>query len=161
MLSEKIKEMQRVSLERGYNPPKTSIAYEFNKAVLGRYKDLEKWEKGARAMADAIAAQDVFVYPDDNIVGRFYVTNVVEEEEVSDDFEYEVDSIDLRNALSEIIFNEYFKKFKDLNSYKKLILNAISRFIFDREIEEELIEQYEDELKDYFEEEAMNDCNND
>jgi hypothetical protein len=84
-----------------------------------------------------------------------------EYEEVSDDFEYEVDSIDLRNALSEIIFNEYFKKFKDLNSYKKLILNAISRFIFDREIEEELIEQYEDELKDYFEEEAMNDCNND
>lgn len=93
MLTEKVKELQIKCLERGKNPPYGYMAYDFNKAALGQFKDLPHWEKAALSMAWAITHQKVYVYPEDNLAGRYYHCKVYPPEEISNEFEYYIETI--------------------------------------------------------------------
>lgn len=63
------------------------------------------------------------------------------------EFEYEVSLRDVRFALREIIWRDYFKGFK---GKEKEIKPVIDELIADRDLED----RFEEEIKEYFEEEA-------
>ena len=72
--------------------------------------------------------------------------------------EYEVDSSSIREALSEIITDDYFSKIPAVKNSKELkseIEKAVASFIDDNDLEDDLADAYEDELKEHFEEEAF------
>ena len=73
------------------------------------------------------------------------------------DIEYSVSSNEIRQALTELIFDEFFKKgLKDNPEISKVVYASLKEFITEIDIEDELTDIYEDSLKDYFEEEALN-----
>lgn len=77
----------------------------------------------------------------------------------TEDFEYEVDTEELRDALSELIFRDYFQKVPGIKENKdvaKEIKGSIYCFIWDNDFEDDLSDAYEDDLKDYFQEDAFN-----
>ncbi|MGL4738181.1 MAG: pyruvate formate lyase family protein [Cellulosilyticaceae bacterium] len=61
--------------ERGMNPPQAHFMYDYHQAILGTYAALPKWEKLARAMQYAIVNQEVYVEPEDQLIGRVYHLN--------------------------------------------------------------------------------------
>lgn len=74
-------------------------------------------------------------------------------EDYADEFEYEVEDEDLLNAIIELVNSYYFNnriKGKDLKN-----------FLRDLDVLDELFDMFEDELKDYFEERAMEEICND
>lgn len=76
-----------------------------------------------------------------------------------EDFEYEVSADKVIDALSELIFNDYFSNILSVKENKKTVLrikNAIDSLIKNCDMEETLSDIYEDELKDYFQEDAFN-----
>ena len=88
-----------------------------------------------------------------------------------EDFEYEVEWDDVRDALSEIMYQEYFLNvikvipgIQDDKELKKKICNEIQKSINNMisgcDLEDSLSELCEDELKDYFEQDAMDCWNN-
>ena len=72
MISQRIKELQRLSAERWKTAPPTHFNRDLHGSALGRFKDLPHAEKLARSMAYAIENQTVFAYEDDRIGGRIY-----------------------------------------------------------------------------------------
>lgn len=74
-----------------------------------------------------------------------YIENSDEYDYWGDEFEYEVDYRDLEDAIVDIIAEGYF------NGDKKLI----KEFLDDYDLYDYLAEGLEDELRDYFEEEAF------
>ena len=93
------------------------------------------------------------------VTGKTYFSE--ESDEYMDDsydFQYEVSWQDLKMALTEIIVQKYFSSCPSTIDKKKYIeacRNNVNKFIFGSDIEETLIETMEEDLKDYFEEEAM------
>lgn len=88
-----------------------------------------------------------------------------------EDFEYEVEWDRIREALSEIMYEEYFlniiKAIPGIDENKELkkklyneITKSISQMISGHDLEDSLSDDCEDWLKDYFEQDAM-DCWND
>lgn len=76
-----------------------------------------------------------------------------------EDFEYEVSAEEIRDALTDLIFDDYFAKVPDLKENKDAIAEtkkAIRNLIWDNDFEDDLSDAYEDELKDYFQEDAFN-----
>lgn len=76
-----------------------------------------------------------------------------------EDFEYEVSAEEIRNALTELIFDNYFAKVPGLKKNKDAVAEtkkAINKFISDNDFEDDLSDAYEDGLKDYFQEDAFN-----
>ena len=74
----------------------------------------------------------------------------------TEDFEYEVDSDEIEEALEEIIFENYFNDAsfdkEQINKIKKAIKNLISEC----DLSDCLEDSFEDELKEHFEEDAFN-----
>ena len=88
----------------------------------------------------------------------YYSEQTDEEFYDTEDFEYEVDSSSIREALSEIITDDYFSKIPAVKNNKELkseIEKAVASFIGDNDLEDDLADAYEDELKEHFEEEAF------
>lgn len=88
-----------------------------------------------------------------------------------EDFEYEVDSDEISDACAELSYDEFFlnelmkipeiKENKDLQKQiRKAIENGVSNFISDLDIEDQAEEYFDESLKDYFEEDAMDSWNN-
>ena len=75
MISERIKRMEKDTAERGRHMPEDHFRYDYHYAGLNLYNDCPLWEKTARAMAYAIANQDIFLHEDDTIGGRVYHFN--------------------------------------------------------------------------------------
>lgn len=76
-----------------------------------------------------------------------------------EDFEYEVSAEEIRDALTELIFDDYFAKVPGLKENKNAVAEtkkAIRKFIDDNDMEDDLSDAYEDGLKEYFEEDAFN-----
>ena len=70
-------------------------------------------------------------------------------------FEYEVNYRKLDNAIVDIIYNDYFKgTVADVKKFKEQLKDLMSYLDIDC-----IDEYFEDELKDYFEEEAFNSFN--
>jgi hypothetical protein len=75
------------------------------------------------------------------------------------DFEYEVDDDKLLDDIVDLLYNEYFedKLFaseEKCKQFKKAFGNLISDFDF----LDDLVDKYEDTIKDMHEEEALNSC---
>ena len=76
-----------------------------------------------------------------------------------EDFEYEVSAEEIRDALTELIFDDYFAKVSGIKENKDTVAEtkkAIKNLIWDNDFEDDLSDAYEDELKDYFQEDAFN-----
>lgn len=76
-----------------------------------------------------------------------------------EDFDYEVDEQELRDALSDLIFDDCFSNITGIKENKVMVLSikkAINSLIFDNDLEDDLEDVYEDGLKDYFEADAFN-----
>lgn len=79
------------------------------------------------------------------------------------DFQYEVSWQECREALVNIIFRGYFKDLPmmmDKKEHVKACKKAIEKWISDYGIEEELLDAMEEDLKEYFEDEAFESLNN-
>lgn len=65
------------SRERAINPPKNTFWRDFHDAAVNRYADLPRVERFAKAMADAIRNQEIYIEPEDKIIGRVYYTGEI------------------------------------------------------------------------------------
>ena len=105
--------------------------------------------------------------------GKSYYSEELDEEFCDEkDLDYEVDWDRIRDALSEIMYEEYFLNVikvipgvQDDTEFKKTICreiqNSINRMISGHDLEDSLSDDCEDWLKDYFEQDAMEYWNND
>ena len=91
----------------------------------------------------------IFTYTD--IKECVYLESTDEYEEHGVDFEYEVDDDRILTPLTEFVWRDYFNKQGD----RKMILNGIEDFILAYELIETLADNYYDELREYFEEDAF------
>ena len=87
-ISERMQEVFKRSRELAKNPPKSTFNYDLHNAALTTFKDLPRWEKQARATAYAVVNQNVYVYPDDKIIGRVYYRGEVPIESYDPDFDF-------------------------------------------------------------------------
>ena len=83
------------------------------------------------------------------------ITSSYGDEEYGEDFIYEVDNERLREAIVDIVFNEYFK------GCNKAVKKGLERFIYVHDIEDTLVDFYDftGELKAYFKDEAFESLN--
>lgn len=88
----------------------------------------------------------VFTYS--KIIGRVYLEGTDEYEEIDEEIEYEVDDDKLLDAVADIVLNVYFDG--DFS-----IKEGLKAFIEDNGNLDELVEDYEDALKDIFRQEAF------
>ncbi len=70
------------------NPPRNTFWRDFHRAAVGEYAELPKWERFARAMADAVRQQEIFIDPDDRIIGRVYYTGEIPPEVCDPDYDF-------------------------------------------------------------------------
>lgn len=72
-------------------------------------------------------------------------------------FEYEVEDDELLEAVVDLVYEDYFMKTElaDRCDYAVAVKSGLKKFIEDNDNLDELVEDYEEELKDYFEEEAL------
>lgn len=85
------------------------------------------------------------------IRNEIYNESTDEIEYFGEEFDYEVDSKSLMDALADVLYELHFSFCKDEKQGKK----AIMQFIMESDTFEQLCETYEEDLKDYFEEEAL------
>ena len=87
-ISKRIAKVFQRSRELAKNPPKSTFTYDIHTSALTKFKDLPRWEKQARAKAFAITNQEVYVEPDDKIIGRVYYRNEIKPEKYDTDFDF-------------------------------------------------------------------------
>lgn len=87
-----------------------------------------------------------------NITSDGYIAGSDEIEEYGEDFEYEVDSDEVRESLSEYIYNEKFKHLfiNEDKTLKKLIIEAIDCIIRDFDLQDKLENDCYDIIKEHF-----------
>ena len=94
-------------------------------------------------------------------VGRSYYSEQTDEEFCDEeDFEYSVSSDRIQSALADIISSTYFLNnpiLKETKEIKNAVIKSVKEFIEDCDLEDALEYYFEDDLRDYFEEEAMED----
>ena len=76
------------SRERAKNPPQNTFDFDRHSLALGKFSHLEKWEKLARSMAGAIVNQEIYVDPEDKLIGRVYYSNAKPIEEKDPDLDF-------------------------------------------------------------------------
>lgn len=87
-ISERMSAVFAKSREHAKNPPKSTFNYDIHHSALTMFNNLPRWEKQARATAYAVVNQNVYVEPDDKIIGRVYYRNEVKPEKVDTDFDF-------------------------------------------------------------------------
>ena len=91
-ISERMKAVFAASRERAKNPPDDDFGRELYRAAE-RYAELPLWAKQARAMADAVVSQRVWIEPDDRLIGRtFHSQTTLPIEKVDFDLSYKYGS---------------------------------------------------------------------
>ena len=76
--------------------------------------------------------------------------------EGTEEFTYEADWKDVHNAIIDIVYGNNFRKMlATTHSEKNVIKSCIKEFIEDHDLYDILEENLEEELKEYFEEEAF------
>lgn len=102
MITKRIMDLQSVSEERGKEGKIAHFSKDYHNSAKTLYKDCPQWEKTARAMAYAIASQDVYVYPEDRIGGRTYYGDEEHDYIPCPDLDYVTESFDIfRNKFPE------------------------------------------------------------
>lgn len=69
-------------------------------------------------------------------------------------FNYEVDCEDLLDVIVDLIYIDYFET-EATELLKEEIKNSLSKMIKEKELFETLFNKYEEDLKDYYEQEAL------
>ncbi len=72
MITQRITEMEKAMVIRKSKPRSNHFGYDYHTSALGKFKNLARWEKTARAMAYAIVNQDVFALENDRVGGRIF-----------------------------------------------------------------------------------------
>lgn len=85
------------------------------------------------------------------------ITKICGDEQFGEEFEYEVSEEELLEAVACLVFENYFKNTELCLrcDYVGDVRKALKRFINDNDNLEDLVEDYEDELKEMFEDEAF------
>jgi len=87
----------------------------------------------------------------------YYSAQTDEEFCDEEDVEIEVSNEEIREALSELLFDDYFSNIPGVKDNKETaakIKAGIVKFIWDNDLEDDLADSYEDGLKEYFAESA-------
>ena len=84
----RIKRVYERTRELGLNPPQQTFNHDMHKFALEKYFHLPRWEKIARATADAVINQDILIEPQDKIIGRVFYSNEKPIEQFDPDFDY-------------------------------------------------------------------------
>lgn len=93
-----------------------------------------------------------------NITKSCYIESSDELEYFGDDFDYEVSYDKLYNALTEIIYDDYFTQLKKLGASDdviKSVKSSLRSLVSDLDCTDGVFDNYEDALKEYFEEDAF------
>lgn len=69
-------------------------------------------------------------------------------------FVYDIDAEKLRQALANIVYRHYFKECGIYNKEAKNICKGIRDFIYYFDLEETLFEAFDDEVKEFYKEDA-------
>lgn len=90
-------------------------------------------------------------------VKRLYTPNLEDYEEETVDIRYEVDEEQLLDAVVDLVFEDYFMNTElvDKSNYGYAVRQGLRKFIGYSDQLEQLVKDYEDRLKDYFEEDAI------
>lgn len=112
-ISERMKKIYEDSLQKGTNPPQNRFNYDIQRFALGKYPTLEKWEKQARSVADAIVNQEIYIEPYDKIIGRVYYANAFPVEKWDPDFNFKAEALERSD--------EIFPGYKELLSYQLVL----------------------------------------
>ena len=86
--SQRIKEIYISAEEKGINQPLSTFLYDMHYFGNTTYANLEKWEKIARSMADAIVKQKICINKNDCLIGRIYHSNEKAVIKINKDFDY-------------------------------------------------------------------------
>lgn len=92
------------------------------------------------------------------ITGRTYCGYSDEYEYDGVEFDYEVDKDQLLDEVVNLVFDDYFSKNEDISGFvgrTVSIKEGIRKFIEDYDLLDALVDDYEDWLKEIFEDEAM------
>ena len=93
------------SRELAKNPPLQTFTHDMHKFAIEKYSHLERWEKLARATADAVLNQEVIIFPQDRIIGRTFHSNGKPIERADSDFDWHArrkDMLDKHPEYSEL-----------------------------------------------------------
>jgi hypothetical protein len=84
------------------------------------------------------------------------ITEVCGDEEYGDEFEYEVDDRKLRIALAHFLHQAYFRKtIKATDVGFSSFIDSLADMIFNEELTDDLLATYDEQVRDWFAEEAM------
>lgn len=102
MTTQRINELITLTQQRGKASPKGHFSKDYHNSAKTLYKDCPQWEKTARAMAYAIANQNVYAYPEDGIGGRTYYGDEEHDYTPCPDLDYVTESFEIfRNKYPE------------------------------------------------------------
>lgn len=90
-----------------------------------------------------------------NIMSDGFIAGSDEFEEYGEDFEYEVDDEEITKALANILFRHCFRKVPNITSEQKVAMKKGIEKIINQVDLDELAENYEYDLKDYFRRQAF------
>lgn len=88
------------------------------------------------------------------ITGSYY-SDICGNEYEGDDFDYKVDDSSATKAIVEFLYMDYFREYNFSEEAQKKIKELLFCIIEDNYILDELLETYEEKLKDYFADEAF------
>lgn len=96
-----------------------------------------------------------FVYTDVN--ERVYLEGTDEYEDFGEEFEYEVEDEELLKKIINIVYRDYFyyPGIEDHPDYISAVKHGLKDFIRDNDNLDELVDDYENELRDLFMDEAF------
>ena len=97
--SERMEKILALYSERIENPPQSTYKHDIHALALGKYADLEQWEKIARANAEALVSQPVMIEKFDRIIGRVYHKNEKKPEAIAPDLD---DKTEAQSRMDEI-----------------------------------------------------------
>lgn len=91
------------------------------------------------------------------IIESVYIPEIDEYENTGEDFKYEVNENRLLEAVVDLSYDDYFKQTElaDRVDYAVAVKMGLEEFIKNNDNLDQLVEYYEERLKDYFEEEAF------
>ena len=91
------------------------------------------------------------------VLKSYYDSSLQEYAEDTESIEYEVSRENLENAIIDIVFTRYFKiLLKQKKLHIENIKCLIKKFIDGHDLYNQLIDDLEEDIKDFFEEEVLN-----
>ncbi len=91
----------------------------------------------------------------ERVISSQYDSTMDEDFEETEEFVYEADWRDVQLAVINLVYRDYFKINQIEKEQVNAIQNSIKTFIEKHDLYEQLIDDYEEDIKEYFEKEAF------